>query len=105
MSTLYPFVRTQSGPAPAVLPAVLNVIGSIAATLTSPTAIVSGIVASGGAIVGSFAASVVAPTAAFSGTVSGAAGGVFLPGYLEYFGIFNQDYLTGETRQQFVSHL
>lgn len=103
MSTQYPFVRTECGPPPAALPPVLNIAGSVSALVAVPIAAASGIVAAGGAIIGTIAANVASPTAAATGTVSGGSG-VFLPGYLEYFGIFNQDYLTGETRTQFASH-
>lgn len=104
MSTQYPFVRTECGPPPAVLPAVLAIVGVINASVIDPTAAVSGIVAAGGAIIGTLAANVSVPTAAVAGTV-GSASGVFLPGYLEYLGIFNQDYLVGQTRTQFLSQI
>lgn len=103
MSTQYPFVRTECGPPPPPAPPVLAISGTISATLIDPTIAASGIVAAGGAIIGTIAASVTSPTDAIAGTVSG--GSVFLPGYLEYFGIFNQDYLTGQTRTQFAAQI
>jgi len=105
MSTLYPFVRTETGAPPPVQPATLTIVGNINAIAAPPTAACSGLVSAGGSsIVGTIAASVVSPTCAASGTVAGG-GGQFLPGYLEAHGIFNQDYLVGQTRTQYLSQI
>lgn len=104
MSTQYPFVRTECGPPPPVAAPVSAITGSLNALVIDPTMVCSGIVAAGGAIIGTVAASVTSPTAAVAGTVSGGSG-IFVPGFLEYLGIFNQDYLVGQTRTQYLSQI